>query len=699
MMRPGVRHRPGCNSGRYDRKRLDSWMHSWITPLERVVFVLCVFYVFGAIFVVATEIGHKRVSLDDLLAMDDMEIWTSLELESGPDGPIKQALMEMTTLAVAMHNQQKYGATVSAVNTQHYKPEMRLFLEQFFDISIADLAAASNSRDPIVWHAVLMGKDMPRNGDNGQIYEVLSSTADGKPSNVRALGSNLAEDVLAISQHQLQQQLELDFPATSKSVPPSSSPRQDYAPSVEYPRTVLNAAGMIRPTSPGDTRVFLDEHWHQHERDVLFSIYNSLRGDSTTTPIDKNYYDRTLEYYEWTVLSDENMSRHPRQHHYHCQWMGISCDTVRHVDADGTLTLDQKHVVTSIDMSNWNLRGTLPMELSELSYLTILNLSNNHLSGSIPIKALSQLNFLQHVFLNHNDLNGALPETGLPPRIQKWNLAHNDFDGLLLLPRAVPELEVYDVSDNFLSGPIVVTPAENSAIGASVSSWPRLKLFLACDNALTGRIPTLPTVQFSSLRTIDFSGNLLTTFSVAEENIRTAFPIVPATLWDFLVADNLLAGPFQSSNFWASLPYLDGQASELQMISVAHNQLTGPLPTTGWNQFQELGVLLMDHNRLTGTLPVGLATGLAPSLVFLDISYNKIKGAIPTEIGLMESLHTINAMSNQITGNIPNEMTDMNPNLRLNFTDNLYVHGHLASLVFTELLLITLTVIRLFLLF
>jgi hypothetical protein len=42
----------------------------------------------------------------------------------------------------------------------------------------------------------------------------------------------------------------------------------------------------------------------------------------------------------------------------------------------------------------------------------------------------------------------------------------------------------------------------------------------------------------------------------------------------------------------------------------------------------------------------------------------------------MSGLHTIEAMGNQLSGSIPNEMVGMNPNLRLNFTDNLYVIWH-----------------------
>jgi hypothetical protein len=60
-----------------------------------------------------------------------------------------------------------------------------------------------------------------------------------------------------------------------------------------------------------------------------------------------------------------------------------------------------------------------------------------------------------------------------------------------------------------------------------------------------------------------------------------------------------------------------------------------------------------------------------PVCYSLDVSYNKLTGTIATELGLMSALYTIDAMGNLLTGTIPNEMMGMNPNLRLNFTDNL----------------------------
>ena len=113
---------------------------------------------------------------------------------------------------------------------------------------------------------------------------------------------------------------------------------------------------------------------------------------------------------------------------------------------------------------------------------------------------------------------------------------------------------------------------------------------------------------------------------------------------------------------------------QLQILSLSNNQFTGRIPIDGWHKLRNLGALMINQNRFTGIIPVALLAGQATSLGLLDVSYNKLTGTIATEIALMNSLHTIDAMSNQLTGPIPNEMIHMNPNLRLNFTDNLYVH-------------------------
>ncbi|CAL9042497.1 unnamed protein product, partial [Musa banksii] len=92
-------------------------------------------------------------------------------------------------------------------------------------------------------------------------------------------------------------------------------------------------------------------------------------------------------------------------------------------------------LVTSIDLSNNNLSGEIPRELTNLHGLLFLNLSKNHLRGTIPEKigsmeqlesldlsmnnltgdipsSLSSLTFLSHLNLSHNNLSGRIPTAG-----------------------------------------------------------------------------------------------------------------------------------------------------------------------------------------------------------------------------------------------------------------------------------------------
>ncbi|KAG8381327.1 hypothetical protein BUALT_Bualt06G0110900 [Buddleja alternifolia] len=88
--------------------------------------------------------------------------------------------------------------------------------------------------------------------------------------------------------------------------------------------------------------------------------------------------------------------------------------------------------IVNLDLSNNNLVGEIPLELTNLFGLIGLSLSHNHLEGNIPAKignlkslesldlssnnlfgaipdSLSNLNFLSHLNLSHNNLSGRIP--------------------------------------------------------------------------------------------------------------------------------------------------------------------------------------------------------------------------------------------------------------------------------------------------
>ncbi|XVE88470.1 hypothetical protein DITRI_Ditri19aG0072200 [Diplodiscus trichospermus] len=77
----------------------------------------------------------------------------------------------------------------------------------------------------------------------------------------------------------------------------------------------------------------------------------------------------------------------------------------REVEYSSTLPL-----VKIIDLSENNLSGKVPEEITKLHRLGTLNLSNNHLSGSIPSN-IGDLNVLETLDLSRNQLSGSIPQS------------------------------------------------------------------------------------------------------------------------------------------------------------------------------------------------------------------------------------------------------------------------------------------------
>ncbi|GLJ05379.1 hypothetical protein SUGI_0017130 [Cryptomeria japonica] len=103
------------------------------------------------------------------------------------------------------------------------------------------------------------------------------------------------------------------------------------------------------------------------------------------------------------------------------EWTGIRCSTdlpVRVLNIDlsernlsGTLPgqISQMTELRSIFFQNNNLSGTLPLDLCSLTKLQIIRLENNYLTGSIP-DCLSQMSNLQQLNLENNNFSGVVPE-------------------------------------------------------------------------------------------------------------------------------------------------------------------------------------------------------------------------------------------------------------------------------------------------
>ncbi|XP_019420942.1 PREDICTED: nodulation receptor kinase-like [Lupinus angustifolius] len=76
-------------------------------------------------------------------------------------------------------------------------------------------------------------------------------------------------------------------------------------------------------------------------------------------------------------------------------WQGIACDN--------------SSVITELDLSSSNLKGTIPSSVTEMTNLKILNLSHSSFNGYIPSFPMSSM--LISIDLSYNDLTGSLPES------------------------------------------------------------------------------------------------------------------------------------------------------------------------------------------------------------------------------------------------------------------------------------------------
>nr|GEY99989.1 protein kinase-like domain-containing protein [Tanacetum cinerariifolium] len=112
--------------------------------------------------------------------------------------------------------------------------------------------------------------------------------------------------------------------------------------------------------------------------------------------------------------------------------------------------------VLNIDISNYGLRGPFPMGLGNCTSLTSLDLSNNHLMGTIPSNLADVLPYLVTLDLSYNNLSGPIPASiGNCSSINILRLNNN------LLTGHIPQelgglnrLKTFNVSENNLSGQI-----------------------------------------------------------------------------------------------------------------------------------------------------------------------------------------------------------------------------------------------------
>ncbi|WOH03121.1 hypothetical protein DCAR_0522515 [Daucus carota subsp. sativus] len=337
---------------------------------------------------------------------------------------------------------------------------------------------------------------------------------------------------------------------------------------------------------------------HDHEKSALLHFKQSLPASPSSSA-----YSKTASW-----KASGNSSRDC------CSWDGVECDDatgyVIGLDLSSSLmqaTLHSNSTLFSlVHLQNLNLaennfmKSSIPPEISRLSRLSFINLSDSSFSGQIPHE-LSGMSKLASLDLSYNYLYGDFP-------IAIFNL---------------PGLLVLNVSGNQnLSGYL---PEFNKT-----SSFRELDIaFTEFSGTIPSSIGNLKSLNWLRLRNCYFSGS------------------IPASIGNMtqLTALSLANNMFIKSDDLSWLQKL----TKLSMLNLQDTNLYGDLPPSFANLTQ-LTFLSLRNNSFVGEIPLSLMN--MTQLIHLDLSLNELTGQIPRSFSQLNKLEYLSLSDNNFTGTV-----------------------------------------------
>lgn len=140
----------------------------------------------------------------------------------------------------------------------------------------------------------------------------------------------------------------------------------------------------------------------------------------------------------------------------------------------------------------------------------------------------------------------------------------------------------------------------------------------------------------------------------------------------------------EDNGFTGTLPaslLLSNFNSALVTLDISSNRLTGALPNDVF-QLKRLEILDMHDNRFDSNIPGNIPEN-SDRLKFVALHSNKLNGTIPSTIANLQRLSHLDVTNNRLTGTIPKEMERQSDTLTYLFLGaNDYQEGTIPSLVY-----------------
>ncbi|GLU15105.1 hypothetical protein SLE2022_316300 [Rubroshorea leprosula] len=308
------------------------------------------------------------------------------------------------------------------------------------------------------------------------------------------------------------------------------------------------------------------------------------------------------------------------------------------------------HIV-SIVLTSQSLQGTLPPELVRLPYLQLIDLSRNYLSGAIPSEWGSMQ--LVNISLLGNRLTGPIPkEIGNISTLIELNVEINQLSGAL--PSELGNLASIErlllTSNNF-----------TGELPATFSRLTSLKDFRIGDNRFTGKIPSLiqnwTELNKLVIQASGLMGPIPSSISALEKltdlrisdlsgSDQATFPKLSRKL-------NMSRLILRNCNIFGKLPDYLGQMTSLKFLDLSFNKLSGEIPSSYYG-LVDIDFMYLTGNLLSGTIP----PWILEKGDNIDLSYNNFNftagspGATSCQQKSVNLFASSSGATNSISGDI-----------------------------------------------
>ncbi|KAJ9693225.1 hypothetical protein PVL29_012110 [Vitis rotundifolia] len=322
-----------------------------------------------------------------------------------------------------------------------------------------------------------------------------------------------------------------------------------------------------------------------------------------------------------------------------------------------------------LSLSGNRITGTIPDSIGRITNLEVIDFSRNNLTGSIP-STINNCSSLLVLDLGKNNLFGMLPKSlGQLQWLQSLHLNHNKLSGEFPSSwQNLTGLDVLDLSYNRLSGQVPTW------IGVAFVNLVILNLR---SNLFSGRLPSRLS-NLSSLHVLDLAQNnlmgeipitLVELKAMAQEqlniyrlnvNVSSSYEerlvvITKGQSLEYTRTLSLVVGiDLSDNNLSGEFPQEITKLFGLVFLNLSRNQITGVIPSNIGEFLPNLQVLSLSGNRITGTIPDSI--GRITNLEVIDFSRNNLSGSIPSTINNCSSLLVLDLGKNNLFGMLPKSL-------------------------------------------